>query len=159
MRDEDWYKTCAYFNGCSICGGPIDEKLLVIPPILGGKLYTYNVLPACETCAKKVRQSQRLNPLKSFYTIQGSYADKVNKAFKYLESVMLQVTLEDFNFEEDSLEIIVTCPEQTSVKPFTGIYAVRRFTEVPIQILKKDTVYEANTQKEFTGITWRLLDE
>ena len=157
LRDDDWYYTCGYFNHCAICGSSIDEKLLVIPPRLGGKLYTYNVLPSCEACAKRIRQSQLLNPIKSFYTISGSNKQFVDLGFRYLEAQMKQVNFENFNFDEDELEIIITCPEDTSALPFSGIYAKRVFTEPQRQVMRHQFIYTADKKEEVEGITWRLL--
>ena len=160
LREDDWYNACAFFNKCSICGAPdINEELLVIPPFLGGKRYVHNVVPACSTCAKRIRQSQSLNPIKSFYTIDGSDKKSVDLLFRYLDGVMLGVVLEFFNYEEDSLEITVVCTETTSVKPFKGIYAKRVFEEPPLTVLRKDHVYETVALEETTGVTWRLVDE
>lgn len=157
FHDDDWYRMCGYFNHCVVCGGSIDEKLLVIPPRLGGKLYTYNVVPTCEICAKRIRQSRLLNPIKSFYTIDGSNKKLVDLSFRYLEAQMKQVSFEDFNFEEDELEIIITCTEDTSIKPFNGIYAKRVFEEPKRQVSYKEQMYIADKREEVEGITWRLI--
>ena len=157
LRDDDWYLACGYFNHCVVCGGCIEEKLLVVPPRLGGKLYTYNVVPVCETCAKRVRQSQLQNPIKSFYTIEGANKQFVDLMFRYLDGQMRQVELEDFNFNEDELEIVVTCPEDTSVKPFTGIYAKRVFEEPQRQVMRKLHPYISDRREEVEGVTWQLL--
>ena len=156
LRDDDWYTTCGYFNHCCICGGSIDEKLLVIPPYLGGKLYVHNVLPACELCAKRIRQSQRLNPIKSLFSITGSVSDFVNKGLRYLESLMLGVEFVNFDFDNDTLEITVTCPEATSVDKFTGIYAKRIFTEPKIGANAYNKLV-LDRPEEYEGVTWRLL--
>lgn len=159
LRENDWFLLCGHFNQCCICGGPIEEQLLVVPPYLGGKLYTYNVLPACEICAARVRQSQAFNPIKSLYTISGSNKTIVNVALRYLYAKMIGKEVDQFNFDEDTIELIVTCPEQTSIKPFTGIYAARQFKPVRRQVYRKSTIYISNTREEIDGITWRLLDE
>lgn len=159
LKDEHWLKMCGFFNSCAICGSDINEKLLVIPPYLGGKLYSYNVLPACSTCAKRIRQSQLLNPIKSFYTVSGSIKSRVDIAFRYLEAEMLNVSLEFFNFEEDSIEIVVKCSEDTSILPFNGIYARRVFKPTNIIVNKKQDIMLADNIDNIYGITWRLLDE
>lgn len=153
---DAWLQSCAFFNNCAICGGNIEESLLVVPPYLGGKRYIYNVLPSCEICAKRIRQSQQNNPIRSFYTIKGSIKANVDLAFKYLEAQMLQCTLEFFNYDEDSLEIVITCTEDTSTKPFNGIYAKRLFKEDNHIFVPK---YISDRIEEVTGVTWRLLDE
>lgn len=157
LHDDDWYRICGYFNHCVICSGDIDEKLLVVPPRLGGKLYTYNVVPACEMCAKRIRQSQTHNPIKSFYTISGSNKQIVDLAFRYLEADMKQAPFNNFDFDEDTLEIIITCSEDTSIKPFNGIYARRVFKEPSLQVQSNANTYIANRIEEIEGITWRLI--
>lgn len=160
LTEDAWYDTCAFFNSCSICGAPdIDEKLLVVPPYLGGKLYTHNVVPACRVCAKRIRQSQAINPVKSFYTIDGSDKHLVDTLFKYLEAVMFGTHLEFFNYEEDSIEITFICTEATSITPFTGIYAKRTFDPIKLQILPRATKYDVTRPQETVGVTWRLVDE
>ena len=159
LREDNWYLICGFLNHCSICGGPIEEKLLVIPPVLGGKLYTFNVLPACEVCARRVRQSQGLNPVKSLYTITGSNHNLVDMGLGYLRSIMLGKKPMKFNYDEDALEIIVTCPETTSIKAFSGIYATRVFKPGTVKVLKKESTFEANRLEEYDNVTWRLLDE
>ena len=159
LRDEHWFKMCGFFNACALCGSDIDEKLLVIPPYLGGKLYTYNVLPSCSVCAKRIRTSQTVNPLKSFYSISGVDKHRVDTAFKYLEADMLNVALEFFDYENDSIEIIVTCTEDTSIKPFNGIYARRLFKDIKQSVDVKQDIYISDNIDSVYGISWRLLDE
>ena len=160
LTEDDWVDACAYFNKCSICGvGNIEEKLLVVPTYLGGKLYIYNVVPACEVCATRVRRSQRINPIKSFYSIAGADTKLVDELFRYLDMRMLNCALEKFNFEEDSLQITVVCTEDTSVLPFNGVHARRVFGMPKIEVLKYDTKYETARREETTGVTWRLVDE
>ena len=159
LRDKNWIEACSFFNSCALCGGDIDEKLLVIPPYLGGKLYTYNVLPACTVCAKRIRASQSVNPLKSFYTIKGSLKQRVDSALRYLEADMLGVALEFFDYENDSIEIIVKCTEDTSLLPFNGIYARRIYSDVGLTVDVKQDRYIADDINSVYGISWRLLDE
>lgn len=156
LRDDDWYITCGYFNHCCICGGSIDEKLLIIPPYLGGKLYRHNVLPACETCAKRVRQSQRLNPLKSLFTVTGSVDSFVSRGLRYLEALMLGVEFVDFDFDNDALEITIVCTEDTSADKFTGIYAKRIFDKPKIGVDFR-TKLILDRPEEYEGVTWRLI--
>ena len=158
LRDDDWYIACGYFNHCAICGGTIDEKLLVVPPFLGGRLYRHNVIPACETCAKRVRQSQSTNPIKSLYSITGANKDLVDNALRYLEAMMRDVELIKFDYDADELEIVVTCPETTSCKSFTGVYAKRIFKD-PKQTVDMWSDKKFDKPEEYEGVTWRLIQD
>ena len=155
LSEPEWLRACAHFNGCAICGiETIDEKLLVVPPHLKGKLYTYNVVPACSYCAEKIRHSQVLNPLRPFYKYLSK--DQLKDIFSYLESKMYDAPLEYFDFEEDKIEIVVKVVEDTSDKPFDGIFARRMFEEPKLHICSREelTIY---TAEENNGISWRLL--
>lgn len=155
LTEAAWLKACATFNGCALCGTEtIEEKLLVIPPYLKGKLYTYNVIPACSYCAKTIRFRQRLNPLKPFYKVVSK--DRLEKIFTYLESQLYDEPLETFDFEHDSIEIIVKVTEDTSNTNFDGIYARRLFKKPQLHIVK-DVRYEIPEMESHDGITWRLL--
>ena len=77
----------------------------------------------------------------------------------YLRSIMLGKKPMKFNYDEDALEIIVTCPETTSIKAFSGIYATRVFKPGTVKVLKKESTFEANRLEEYDNVTWRLLDE
>ena len=159
LKEEDWLQMCSVFNGCAICGSEsIDEKLLVVPTYLGGKLYTYNVIPACSFCTDRIRQSQLSNPLKPFYTLKGIDAAKVSKIFNYLESLMLNAVFEEFNWEEDSVEIIVTVTEDTSCLPFNGVHAKRLYEEPKrITVEAKPKAIPVIYDAESYGVTWRLI--
>jgi len=158
LTESAWEDICAIFNRCCICNmANIEEKLLVVPPRQGGKLYTYNVVPACEVCAKRVRQSQSINPIKSFYTIAGSDKQSVDMAFRYLDTQMLQAAFELFDFDEDSIEITVVCTEDTSILPFTGIFTRRLFEEDKSGVDQRILI--TTRSEETYGVTWRLIDE
>ena len=70
---------------------------------------------------------------------------------------MVTGIFEQFNFEEDSIEIIVKVTEDTSTTPFSGIFARRIFDEPQTRVDNRKTMF---TKREETyGVTWRLLDE
>lgn len=158
LTEDDWIDTCAEFNGCALCGFPdVEEKLLVVPTYAGGKLYTFNVIPTCRECALKVRTSQSINPLKTFFTIKDFKPELVEKVFSYLESVMLHEKLEDFDFDQDSLNIIVTITEDTSVKPFNGIW-VRKIFKAPKRLnLPLKHTLDPVWPEEVEGVSWKLI--
>lgn len=163
LKEDDWINVCGVFNGCAICGcETIEEKLLVVPTHLQGKLYTYNVIPACYKCAKRYRQSVTNNPIKSLYTLKGHELDRIDKIINYLEADMLGAVYEEFDFEHDSLEIIVKVTEDTSIRPFDGIVAKRIFSAPARPIIARGLQFEGAeyaTQEAAYGVTWRLLDD
>lgn len=157
LTEQEWLKTCSTFNGCALCGlESIDERLLVIPTRLKGKLYTYNTIPTCSRCAKLIRDSQTGNPLLPFY--KNYEYNIIQRMLAYLESNMLSCIFEEFDFEADSIEIICTIKEDTSVLPFNGIYARKVFGNKPLSISKtKSSIFTG--KEEAMGVSWRLLDE
>lgn len=157
LTEADWLMSCVHFGGCALCGNEtIEEKLLVIPTVQGGKLYTYNVVPACSVCAKKIRSSQISNPLKAFYTHAIS-STRVDKLLEYLESI-IDGDLEQFDFDEDSIEIVVKVVEDTSDRPFDGIFVRKIYTDKPpLRILCRDSHREAMRERSTDGFIWKLL--
>lgn len=157
LTEADWLISCAHFGGCALCGNEtIEEKLLVIPTIQGGKLYTYNVVPTCSECAKKVRTTQSSNPLKAFYKHAIS-STRVDKLLSYLESV-IDGDVEQFDFDADSIEIVVKVVEDTSGKPFDGVFVRKLYDDKPpLRILCSDSKREAMLERNKDGFLWRLL--
>lgn len=159
LNTKAWIRACAEFNGCAICGfETISEKLLVVPPLYGGRLYTYNVLPACRSCYKAITRAQKINPLAPIQKLENK--DTVNHIFNYLRAMMIGDDLEHFDYDHDSIEIIVTVSETTSTKPFDGIYA-HRIDEAPkhLQLDIKPPSVRFEKTEDSDGVTWRLLDE
>ena len=72
---------------------------------------------------------------------------------------MLGAVFEELDFEHDNVEIICKVVEDTSIKPFDGIYAKRLF-EYPNKIRTYDNFpIKGISAEENLGITWRLLDD
>ena len=158
LKEEDWLITCAEFNSCALCGSDGElEKLLVVPTYLGGKLYTYNVIPACSECAKMYRNKTIANPIKTLFNLVGIPKSNIRKVFQYLDSILLHTVLELFDYENDSIEVIVTVTEDTSIKPFDGIYARRKFDSKNLFVQYYNKVVPIIKMKEVEGITWRIL--
>lgn len=156
---EFWEDAVSYFHGCAICGAiDAEEHLLFIPPIHGGKMFVHNVIPACSRCAKLIRGRQDKNPFYAYFMHRDINVQKVLEAMLYLEDKVHEI--DRFNWDEDELEITFICSEATSVLPFNGIWARRKFeAEWPPDIrvqTKQDLFYD---QEEGWGISWRLVDE
>lgn len=161
MRESDWYEICAHYNSCAICGvGNIDEKRLLVPVNLGGKYYNYNVFPVCSNCNEEITHYYRqANPFRQLIRMEAMTLEKLDHLLSYLEVKMLGAVFEEFDFEHDNVEIICKVVEDTSIKPFNGIYA-RRLFEYPNKIRTYDNFpIKSISAEENLGITWRLLDD
>lgn len=158
LREEDWLLICADFNGCAFCSTPGElEKVLAVPTYLGGKLYTYNVIPACSSCADSYRRKVIANPVKALYNMPGIPSEQIKYILQYLDSLLLKYSLEVFDYTEDSVEIIVTVTEDTSILPFDGVYARRKMDTKPLFVQYYNKVVPIIKMEEVRGITWRLL--
>lgn len=163
-KESDWFEACAHFNGCAFCGVPtIDNQHLFVGTKYGGKYYSYNVVPICDQCEKAVGYSTAPNPFAAYMNLHMMDEHKLDSILSYLETKMLGVVFEEFDFEHDSIDIICRCTEDTDNLPFDGIRARRRFDYpntidiVTASWLKNNMVLR--TAEEIQGITWRLLDD
>lgn len=160
MREEDWYEICAHYNSCAICSANnIDDKRLLVPVSLGGKYYNYNVFPVCAECNEQLSHYYRqVNPFRQLMRMQGMTLQKLDHLLSCLEIKMLNAVFEEFDFEHDNVEIICKVVEDTSIKPFNGVYAKRVFN-YPKGIRTYDNFpIKYVSAEENIGITWRLLD-
>lgn len=48
----EWEKACNFFNGCAICGGPVEIQGKFFPVKYNGKHTAWNVIPLCDACDK-----------------------------------------------------------------------------------------------------------
>lgn len=53
MTEDEWQHRCKFFNGCAICGGPIEVRAKYFPIYLNGAHTAWNVIPLCEECLAK----------------------------------------------------------------------------------------------------------
>ena len=53
MTEEEWRHRCKFFNGCAICGGPIEARAKYFPVYLNGAHTAWNVIPLCAACLAK----------------------------------------------------------------------------------------------------------
>ena len=162
LKEEDWWDICSYFNGCAVCGQEsIDTKAFLVPPMLGGKMYTYNVYPICDECQSALIKNRTDNPFTDFYRTFGK--DFIGAFYRILGALMAKMydkSLVDIDPDVDTIEIIVRCTENTSIKPFDGVYAAR-IHEVPLtpRVGRMDQASFLPDREDAAGITWRLLDE
>lgn len=52
MTEDEWTKRCRFFNGCAMCGGPIEVRAMYFPRYLNGTYSPWNVIPLCSNCMK-----------------------------------------------------------------------------------------------------------
>ena len=63
MSEEQWLKTCSYFEGCAICGNEhIESRKFFLQFEHGGKYAVWNILPMCWDCGKHT--AKLTNPFK-----------------------------------------------------------------------------------------------
>ena len=56
LTQDQWLATCGHFNGCAYCSAEsIDSRVYFIPFKLGGRYCDWNIIPACEKCAMRVK--------------------------------------------------------------------------------------------------------
>jgi len=56
MSEQEWLATCAYFDGCAICGEEyIETREFFVKFVEGGRYASWNMFPMCSNCATKVR--------------------------------------------------------------------------------------------------------
>jgi hypothetical protein len=57
MTEDEWLATCAYFDGCAICGCEhIEAREFFVPFAQGGKYASWNMFPMCGKCAGAVQK-------------------------------------------------------------------------------------------------------
>ena len=93
MSEEDWLRTCRFFDGCAICSSKhIDARYLFVPTKDGGRYCAWNTIPVCNVCLKLLRNTT-LDPFKSIMDMHKNYnglvrfsdkRDVVNKIKGYL---------------------------------------------------------------------------
>lgn len=52
MTEDEWQRRCAFFNGCAMCGGPIEVRAKYFPSYLNGTHSPWNVIPLCSDCLR-----------------------------------------------------------------------------------------------------------
>lgn len=56
LTQMQWLSACTHFNGCAYCGSEsIDAQTYFIPFKLGGRYCDWNIIPACEKCATRIK--------------------------------------------------------------------------------------------------------
>lgn len=55
LSEKEWLRTCGFFNGCAICGGPIEMRGKFFHSRRGGAYTPWNVIPLCEYCGTRGR--------------------------------------------------------------------------------------------------------
>lgn len=53
MTEEEWQHRCNFFNGCAMCGGPIEVRAKYFPAYLNGSYSPWNIIPLCSDCLHK----------------------------------------------------------------------------------------------------------
>lgn len=52
MTEQEWQHRCRFFNGCAMCGGPIEVRAKYFPIYLNGAHTAWNVIPLCNACMR-----------------------------------------------------------------------------------------------------------
>lgn len=66
MTEHEWQHRCKFFNGCAVCGGPIEVRAKYFPATLNGYHTAWNVIPLCKDCIKR-HYTGRNNPNKTVW--------------------------------------------------------------------------------------------
>jgi len=87
MTEKEWLKACAFFNGCALCGGPIEARAKYFPKYLNGDHTAWNILPMCDDClhrhyAGRVTKNKEIYRYKIFSTPE--FFNKTKTARMYL---------------------------------------------------------------------------
>ena len=53
MTEAEWQHRCKFFEGCAMCGGPIEVKAKYFPTYLNGAHTSWNIVPLCKDCLDK----------------------------------------------------------------------------------------------------------
>lgn len=53
LTEQEWEHRCKFFNGCAMCGGPIEVRAKYFPIYLNGAHTAWNVIPLCKDCLAK----------------------------------------------------------------------------------------------------------
>lgn len=64
MTEDEWQRRCNFFNGCAMCGGRIESRVLYFPRYLNGSYSPWNVIPLCGECYAKHYSSRVTNDRK-----------------------------------------------------------------------------------------------
>jgi hypothetical protein len=57
LTQEQWLAACRHFGGCAYCGTEsIDARAYFIPFKAGGRYCDWNMVPACEKCATRIKE-------------------------------------------------------------------------------------------------------
>lgn len=85
LTQQQWLKTCSHFGGCAFCESKsIDTRAYFIPFKLGGRYCDWNIVPACEACATRIKLMD--NPF--VYLERRSERDKLLGVIQYLEEIL-----------------------------------------------------------------------
>jgi hypothetical protein len=73
MTEQEWEHRCKFFNGCAICGGPIEARVKYFPIYLNGAHTAWNVLPMCNECLRlhyrgRISATKRVSRYRVFST-------------------------------------------------------------------------------------------
>lgn len=87
ITEAEWQKACRFFNGCAICGGPIEVRAKYFPRYLNGEHTAWNVIPLCSDCvhmhyAGRVNKEKQVKRYKVFST--QTFFNKSKTARMYL---------------------------------------------------------------------------
>ena len=74
MTEEEWLHRCKFFNGCAMCGGPIEVRAKYFPVYLNGAHTAWNVIPLCNACmtkhyAGRITKGKTIRKYKVFSTL------------------------------------------------------------------------------------------
>lgn len=97
LTEAQWNETCAYFNGCAVCGSEhIDTRTYFIPFKLGGKYTVWNVFPTCERCNKiwpvNANPFRNTSSFKHYKSRDFVDTGSFNKLVEYLQSKIQEVS-------------------------------------------------------------------
>lgn len=165
VTDKDMDMANSYFNGCAFCGAPhVEGRRLFVPATMGGRYYTYNVVPICGTCTGLLDRSKifQSDPLRFYKEKLGVTPDRLDSIISYLQGRMFELDIGKFNFAEDSITVICKVKSNTSSKPFKGVWARRRFDELPQAPLTPTAENKliadiGVTTEECEEVSWSLL--
>lgn len=161
MNEKELRITESYFNGCAFCGCPdIEGTRLFVPTLLGGKYYTYNVLPICGTCQDRLKGSAALaNPLPRYHRLfKYPKREQFDKIMAFLYGRLLDAGFTPYQPDNDQITFVCRVSTTSSNTPFNGITA-RLIEEVPNHAKKITKGYKVEpiTDNEMRRIAWRLI--
>lgn len=91
MTEDEWLRRCRFFNGCAMCGGPIEVRAKYFPTYLNGEHSPWNVIPLCSSCmsahyAGRVTKGKEIRRYKVFSS--PSFFQKTKEIRVYLLNEM-----------------------------------------------------------------------